>query len=75
MTTSHAPMALVKTRIDYAYIYCNRMVVLYSQIALETVGSFTVLEHKTKYFLLVKCCTYIFQSSFTIITQVTVHIK
>ena len=30
---------------------CNRMVVLYTQIALETAGSFTVPEHKTKILL------------------------
>ena len=46
------------------------MVCLYTQIALET-GSFTVLEHKTKYlFACQNIVVYLFQSSFTV-TQVT----
>ena len=44
----------------------------YTLIWLET-GSFTVLQHKTKDLFVVKCYTYIYPSSFTVITNISVH--
>ena len=46
---------------------CNGMTVLYTLLSLETAGSFTVLEHKTRRLWLLSNMLHIYVSSFTII--------